>query len=79
MRLLILILFSRFHSLTEGKKLVPLFELRVDHPAGETFTADTDSLKYTITLELVHNQPSFNHDCQKQNNDTFIVYYYGDR
>ena len=36
----------------------PVLEVMVDHPVGETFTADTDTLKYTVTSQLMHNQTS---------------------
>lgn len=38
----------------------PLFELRVDHPVGEALTANTDTLEYTVTLQLVHYQVGIN-------------------
>ncbi len=31
-------------------------EVRIHHPVGETLHTDTDTLKHTITGELVHNQ-----------------------
>jgi len=33
-----------------------MLEVRVDHTVGETFTANTNTLKYTVTSQLVHNQ-----------------------
>lgn len=39
---------------------LPKFEVRVYHPVGETFTADTDTFKYTVTSQLVHNQVRVN-------------------
>jgi hypothetical protein len=38
------------------EKSLPLLELRVDHPVGETFTANTDALEHTVTLELVEHK-----------------------
>ena len=34
----------------------PLLELRIDHPAGEALTANTDTLQYAVTLELVQHE-----------------------
>lgn len=34
--------------------ILPELEVRVDHPVGETFTANTDTLKHTVTGQLVH-------------------------
>ena len=31
----------------------PLFEFRVDHSVGESFTTNPDSFKHTVTLQLV--------------------------
>jgi len=39
----------------------PKFEVRIDHPVGETFTADTDAFKYTVTSELMHHQVGIDH------------------
>ena len=46
---------------------LPLFELRVDDPVGETLSTNTDTFKYTITLELVQYQWSVNITCNKHN------------
>lgn len=40
---------------------LPKFEVRVDHPVGETFPTDTDTFKYTVTSQLVHYQVRVNH------------------
>lgn len=44
----------------EGKEMkrvvIPLFEVRVDHPIGESLTTDTNTFEHTITGELMHNQ-----------------------
>lgn len=42
------------------KRLLPQFEVRVDHPVGEAFTTDTDTFKYTVTCQLVHYQVGIN-------------------
>ena len=42
---------------------LPLLELWVDDPAGETLTTDTDSLKYTVTLKLVQDKMGVNNPC----------------
>lgn len=36
--------------------VLPELEVRVDHPVGETFTANTDAFKHTVTGELVHHK-----------------------
>jgi hypothetical protein len=36
--------------------VLPLFEIGVNHPIGETFTTNTDALKYTIASQLMHYQ-----------------------
>lgn len=41
--------------------LLPLFEFRVDDSAGESFTTNSDTLKYTVTLELVQDQGGIDH------------------
>lgn len=38
----------------------PELEVRVDHPVGETFTANTDTFKYTVASQLVHDQVRIN-------------------
>lgn len=40
---------------------LPHLEIGVDHSVGETFTANTDTFKHTVTGQLVHNQVSINH------------------
>ena len=35
-----------------------MFEILVSNPVGESFTTNTDSFKYTITGQLMHNQSS---------------------
>ena len=44
---------KRYHLFA---KYIPLFELWVQHSAGEALTTDTDSLEYTVTLQLVKYQ-----------------------
>lgn len=36
--------------------VLPELEVGVHHPVGETFTANTDTLKHTVTGELVHHK-----------------------
>lgn len=38
----------------------PKFEVRVYHSVGETFTANTDTFKYTVACQLVHYQVRVN-------------------
>jgi len=49
-------------------KGLPLFEFRVDQSVGKSLSADTNSLQYTVTLELVKNQLSLD---QSYTNGTF--------
>lgn len=35
---------------------LPELEVWVDHPVGETFTANTDAFKHTVTGELMHHK-----------------------
>ena len=37
---------------------IPLLELSIHHPAGETHTADTDTLHHTVTTQLMEYQGS---------------------
>lgn len=39
-----------------GIRFSPELEVGVDHPVGETFTANTDTLKHTVTGQLVHHK-----------------------
>ena len=45
---------------------LPLLELSVDHSVGETFAADTDALKHTVTLQLVKYQSGVDHTCKRK-------------
>ena len=40
-----------------------MLEVGVDHTVGESFTANTDTFKYTVTSELVHNQVGIDDTC----------------
>ena len=40
---------------------IPLFELRVDDPVRESLPTDTDTLKHTVTLELVEDKVGIDH------------------
>ena len=55
----------------ETCKHEPLLEFRVDDPVGESLSADTDTLKYTVALQLVENQSGLNHTCKCSNNILF--------
>lgn len=44
---------------------LPLFKVGVDHPVGETFSANTDTLKYTVAGELMHDQMSIYLSCRR--------------
>jgi len=35
---------------------LPLFEVTIEDSAGETLSADSDTLQYTITPQLMDNQ-----------------------
>lgn len=48
-------LYSK-QSRSSCRRFLPKFEIRIDHPVGETFTANTDTFKYTVTGQLVHYQ-----------------------
>jgi hypothetical protein len=37
-------------------KYLPQLEIGINHPVRESLTTDTDTLKYTVTGELVHHQ-----------------------
>ena len=45
------------------KRNSPLFELRVDHPVGEALTTDTDTLEYTVTLQLMQYEEGIDDTC----------------
>ena len=40
---------------------LPLPEIVKQHPRGESFTTDTDSLQHTITSELMQHEVTINH------------------
>lgn len=44
---------------------LPELEVRVDHPIGETFTANTDAFQHTVTGELMHHQVGVDETCPK--------------
>jgi hypothetical protein len=46
-------------------KYIPELEIGVNHAVGETLTADTDTLKHTVTGELMHNQVGVNETCRR--------------
>lgn len=41
-------------------KCLPQLEVRIHHPVGETFTANTDAFKHTVTGQLVHDKMGVN-------------------
>lgn len=47
--------------------ILPELEVGVDHPVGETFTANTDTFKYTVTGELMHYQMRINKTYEEKN------------
>jgi len=46
-------------------RCLPQFEVWVYHSVGETFTANTDTFKYTVTCQLVHYQVRVNYTYEK--------------
>lgn len=44
--------------------ILPELEVRVDHPVGETFTANTDAFKHTVTGQLVHHKVRVDETCE---------------
>ena len=51
-------------------KYIPELEIGVNHAVGESLTADTDTLKYTVTGELMHHQVGVNEACRRRQNLT---------
>lgn len=45
---------------------LPVSEIRVDHSVGESFTANTNTFKYTVTSELMHNQVRIDDTCKNK-------------
>lgn len=41
----------------------PQLEVGVHHPVGETFTANTDAFKHTVTCQLVHHKVRVDETC----------------
>ena len=48
------------------KNIIPLLEISIEDPAGETFSADSNTLQDTITPELVDNQVVLHKPCTKK-------------
>lgn len=44
-------------------EILPELEVGVDHPVGETFTANTDAFKHTVTGQLVHHKVRVDETC----------------
>lgn len=40
-----------------------MLEVGVDHTVGESFATNTDTFKYTVTCQLVHNQVRIDDTC----------------
>jgi len=51
-------------------KYIPELEIGVNHAVGESLTADTDTLKHTVTSELMHHQVGVNETCRRRQNLT---------
>lgn len=49
-------------------EILPELEVGVDHSVGETFTANTDTLKHTVTGQLVHYQVRVNETWRTKRN-----------
>jgi len=52
----IVTLWAKFVGLFLGKQLIPLLEISIEDPVGETLSADPDALQHTVTAQLVHHQ-----------------------
>ena len=62
-----LIIKKNKHSFTLKISIpLPLFEFRIDDSVGESLPADTDTFKYTVTLELVEYESSVNKTWNKK-------------
>jgi hypothetical protein len=53
-------------NLLSSELILPELEVRVDHPVGEALTANTDSFKYTVASQLVHDKMGINHACETE-------------
>lgn len=47
--------------------MIPLFEVTIEDSAGETLSADSDTLQHTITPELVDDQEVLHQTWSKTN------------
>ena len=52
---------------------VPLFEVGVEHPAGETLATDSDSFQNAVTLELVEDQVRVDLTCKMLTIDLYCL------
>lgn len=59
-------------------KYIPELEIGVNHAVGESLTADTDTLKHTVTGELMHHQVGVNETCRRRQNLTKLRRYVSD-
>lgn len=60
--------------------ILPELEVRVNHPVGETFTANTDAFKHTVTGQLVHHKVRVDETCMTKLHiplKTNITFLYG--
>lgn len=46
------------------KRELPLLEVRVEDPVGESLTADADTFKDTVTSQLVQHQEGIHGSCR---------------
>jgi len=59
-------------------KYIPELEIGVNHAVGESLPADTDTLKHTVTGELMHHQVGVNETCRRRENLTKLREYVSD-
>jgi len=63
-----LIMYS--FKISVSLKYIPELEIGVNHAVGESLTTDTDTLKHTVTGELMHHQVGVNETCRRRQNLT---------
>jgi hypothetical protein len=54
-------------------KYLPQLEIGINHPVRESFTTDTDTLKYTVTGELVHHQMRIDETYARRNIGDYYI------
>lgn len=52
---------------------LPMLEVGVDHTVGESFATNTDTFKYTVTCQLVHNQVRIDNTCPTERTQTLVL------